>query len=178
MAGKKAKCPMCGEILRIPEAGVVDAVDDYSDDYSEDYGEEDDYGYEEEVPREEYNPYASAGPPAQTDARKPCPMCGEMIKSNAAKCRFCGEIFDATLKKTAKSKGGSVADVDANMTTGDWVVAVICSGIGCIVGIVWMIQGKPKGPKMFGISLAFVVMWNVIRFVIEMVALQGGGGGF
>ena len=32
-------------------------------------------------------------------------MCGEMILSTAAKCRFCGEVFDSTLKKAKKSGG-------------------------------------------------------------------------
>ncbi len=179
MAGKKAKCPQCGEIMQIPDAGIVDAVDDYSDDDADDYSEDqyDDAYAEAEPP--EYNPYASEGAALPSgDSRKPCPMCGEMIKSSAAKCRYCGEIFDPTLKKTAKSKRGGSSDADANMTTGDWVVAVLCSGIGCIVGVVWMIQGKPKGVKMLGVSFGFAVMWNVIRFLIEVAAQRGGGQGF
>ena len=32
-------------------------------------------------------------------------MCGEMILTTAAKCRFCGEVFDPTLKK-GKGRGG------------------------------------------------------------------------
>ena len=27
------------------------------------------------------------------------------------------------------------------------IVAILCSGIGCVDGIVWMIQGKPKGKR-------------------------------
>ncbi len=118
-----------------------------------------------------YDP--NAGQAVEREDRKPCPACGEMILRKAAKCRYCGEIFDPTLKKKArKSRGGGVADIDEDMTTGDWVVAVICSGIGCIAGIVWMIQGKPKGPKMFGISLLFAFMWGAIRAVMENLAKQ------
>ena len=94
-----------------------------------------------------------------------------MIVATAAKCRFCGEIFDAKMKKTARknSTGGD----DDDMTTGDWVAAVLCSGIGCIAGIIWMIQGKKKGLKMFGISFGFCILWNMISLAIQMAAQNG-----
>ena len=37
----------------------------------------------------------------------------------------------------------------------DSAFAVFCSGIACIVGVVWLIQGKPKGLKMIGLSCLF-----------------------
>jgi hypothetical protein len=103
--------------------------------------------------------------------RRPCPMCGEMIAANAAKCRFCGEIFDPTLLRLEKSKKKGAANADLDVL--EWVVAILCSGVGCIVGIIWMIQGKPKGGKMFGISLLFIFIWTVIRILIA--AGQHGG---
>ena len=36
--------------------------------------------------------------------RRPCPMCGEMVKASAAKCRYCGEIFDEDLRRLEKRK--------------------------------------------------------------------------
>jgi len=58
------------------------------------------------------NPFAggniSSEGSAASDAgqfdRKPCPHCGEMIIKAAAKCRFCGEVFDPTLKRKSGSK--------------------------------------------------------------------------
>jgi hypothetical protein len=41
------------------------------------------------------------GGPAEED-RKPCPACGEMIMATAVKCRYCGEVFDETLKRKEK----------------------------------------------------------------------------
>lgn len=42
-----------------------------------------------------------------TDAGdRPCPYCGEMIKANAIKCRFCGEFLD--------ERGGQAAVVPAD----------------------------------------------------------------
>jgi hypothetical protein len=91
-----------------------------------------------------------------------------MIPVGAAKCRFCREIFDPELRRLEnKKKKKRSKSEDEDMTVGEWVCAVLCSGIGCIVGIVWMIQGKPKGTKMFGVSLLFGVLWNVLKLAIE-----------
>ena len=148
-AGKKAKCPQCSAVVLIPEqifdAEVVDDNESSGGDPFDDL----------------------SGEEAEDDGRKPCPMCGEMIVANAAKCRFCKEIFDPKLKKAAKkkSKGG---DLDADMSTGDWVVALLCSGIGCIAGIIWMIQGKSKGAKMLGVSFGAGVFWNIVSAAIRV----------
>jgi len=55
------------------------------------------------------------------------------------------------------------------MGTLDWVLAILCSGIGCIVGIVYLVQGKPKGTKMLVISIVMIVVWNVISFGVQMM---------
>ena len=157
-AGKKAKCPQCGAIVKIPEPvyEAEEAVEGES--------------HEDADPFAGVGSFDSPAAPASDD-RKPCPACGEMIVATAAKCRFCGEIFDAKMKKAARknSKGGD----DDDMTTGDWVAAVLCSGIGCIAGIIWMIQGKKKGLKMFGISFGFSIFWSIIRVAIQ-VSVQNG----
>ena len=47
----------------------------------------------------DFGPSAGAGesdPDMRT--RRPCPHCGEMIIATAAKCRFCGAIFDPGLR--------------------------------------------------------------------------------
>ncbi len=148
-AGKRVKCPDCGGVVQIPEPDdVMDA----------------------EVAED--NPFAGddIASDGAKDDRKPCPACGEMIVKTAGKCRFCGEIFDAALKKKAKGRksSGGYSDDNADMSTGDWVVAILCSGIGCIAGIVWMIQGKPKGTKMFLVSFGMQIFWGVVRLMIEL----------
>ncbi|HWB10719.1 MAG TPA: hypothetical protein VG826_15930 [Pirellulales bacterium] len=57
----------------------------------------------------------------------------------------------------------------SELETTDWVLAALCSGIACIVGIVWLVQGKQKGLKMVGISLMFAFFWNVVRYVLIAV---------
>jgi hypothetical protein len=39
-------------------------------------------------------------------ARRPCPMCGELIVATAAKCRFCGAFFDEQLRRESRRAGG------------------------------------------------------------------------
>ena len=65
-------------------------------------------------PTESVRPAAGRGNP-DGRGRRPCPMCGEMIVATAAKCRFCGEVFDPTLKK-AKSKKKKKYDAGTTKT--------------------------------------------------------------
>jgi hypothetical protein len=54
--------------------------------------------------------YGLSAPPARAPApqksadRRPCPMCGEMIRTTAVKCRYCGEVFDDTLKRSGHGR--------------------------------------------------------------------------
>jgi predicted RNA-binding Zn-ribbon protein involved in translation (DUF1610 family) len=155
MAGKRVKCPACSHIWQVPGGGVdaeavpeLPALTSRFDDLMSD-------SYPLATDR------ANAGGPAgQADAsaeapRRPCPMCGEMIVQGAAKCRFCNAIFDETLKRAEKKKrrrGGGNPD-DDHLSALDWVLCVIPLNIACIVGLVYMIMGKPKGIKMIGIAI-------------------------
>ncbi len=60
---------------------------------------------------------------------------------------------------------------DSKLTTVDWILCILCSGIGCIVGIFRLIQGKPNGGKMIAISVCFAILWSIVRFAI-MVATE------
>jgi DNA-directed RNA polymerase subunit M/transcription elongation factor TFIIS len=145
--GGTTKCPECGTAMTVSEP-IYDA---------------------EAIPD---SGAAGAGSSPPGEERRPCPMCGEMIVATAAKCRYCGEIFDPALKKIESLKQAGTTEPGADMSTGDWVVALICSGIGCIAGIVWMIQGKPKGKKMFAVSLVAAVFWGIVRVIIEAASKQ------
>jgi hypothetical protein len=147
-AGQMAKCPYCQTHLQVPEPVAADVP-----------------VQAEEVPEATYGMQPAAETPPAED-RRPCPMCGEMIKVDAAKCRFCGEIFDETLKRAEKKRSHGPADTD--LTVAEWLVAILCANIGCIVSIVWMIQGKPKGTKMFVVSLCAQVGWAIIGFLFQI----------
>jgi predicted RNA-binding Zn-ribbon protein involved in translation (DUF1610 family) len=160
-SGKRAKCPECGSVVEIPE--IVFDAEEVTDEYALEEPEAVRRPFSDED-FEEIDSPAAAGPTSDVQQRRPCPACGEMIVAGAAKCRFCGEIFDPTLKQKEHR------DVDKDLTTGDWVLAILCSGIGCIIGIVWLIQGKPKAGKMIGVSILASIFWSVIRVMIETAA--------
>ena len=179
LAGKKAKCPQCGTAVPIPQA-VVDAEeidDEFAPPPSKSKAsakkpskpkppDEDEYGSEN--PFDDLADYEASAPAQRMEKRKPCPLCGEMILANAAKCRFCDEILDPKLRKRAKKKASSSSGGDGELSTTDILLCVLCSGIGCIVGIVALIKGDTsRGGKMLGISLAMQVVLGVVRVMIE-----------
>jgi predicted RNA-binding Zn-ribbon protein involved in translation (DUF1610 family) len=171
--GKSSSCPGCGSPVTCPEpildAELVDAPSAGFDPYG-DLDTDKPYGLIGPAPGAPAEPEGPAG-----EARRPCPMCGEMIVATAAKCRYCGEIFDPALKK-AKKKGmrKSRDGDDDELTVGDIAIGVICSGIGCIAGVVWMIQGKSKGWKMVVLSIVSdIVKSGLVAF---FRAQEHGGG--
>jgi predicted RNA-binding Zn-ribbon protein involved in translation (DUF1610 family) len=103
-AGRSSSCPGCGGTVTCPEP--------------EDDGEVVEMqltpvkpkGFDPFAEVDDGKPYGvSAGGPASEaggENRRPCPMCGEMIVATAAKCRFCGEVFDPTIKRVGKPKSG------------------------------------------------------------------------
>jgi len=163
--GRTTKCPECGTAMTVSEPIYdAEAIPD-----SDAALPKSAYGLDEPAASAAG---AGAGSSPPGEERRPCPMCGEMIVATAAKCRYCGEIFDPALKKIESLKQAGTTEPGADMSTGDWVVALICSGIGCIAGIVWMIQGKPKGKKMFAVSLVAAVFWGIVRVFIEAASKQ------
>jgi predicted RNA-binding Zn-ribbon protein involved in translation (DUF1610 family) len=125
--GKRAKCPTCGSVIQIPAhavAAVVDAEVDPAGVYGNDF---------------------SVDAPAAIAAgeeRKQCPMCGETIAAKAIKCRFCGELLDASLRGMIQS-AGDVGDpgwrrVRTGLATIYYcivTIAAILMGISIVAGL-------------------------------------------
>ena len=104
-AGKTSKCPGCGSPVTCPEPIYeAELVEPSPGGGSNPYDDLDDGGA--------YGVAAEAVPASSAEGRRPCPMCGEMIVATAAKCRFCGEIFDPTLKKApARGKKARIQSI-------------------------------------------------------------------
>jgi len=123
VAGKRAKCPHCGQVMMIPalpkppeEAAPPDAggglpglseklpdLDESSDIYGV---QQNQFGGMNGAQFDDI--LAAVGPkidrPPSEPERYPCPACGEMIVRGAAKCRYCDEIFDPVLKQKQRKK--------------------------------------------------------------------------
>ena len=157
-AGRRGKCPKCSSPIDVPTTGDPPPR------------QEERFGFGDLEPPRQFgdDELQLEDPPPQPadEPRRPCPACGEKILRDAVKCRFCGEIFDPVLKKQEK-KARLAASGDGDLTAGEWGLAIICSGIGCIMGIVWMIQGKPKGKKMFLVSFGMQCLWGLVRIALE-----------
>ncbi|MBN1589112.1 MAG: hypothetical protein JW888_06335 [Pirellulales bacterium] len=193
-AGKRAKCPHCGQVMQLPELpkpvppkaseelpGLSEELPDLNEKLP-DLGDPNDvYGVQGPlggVSAEQFDEMlADTGPrvdvPSADPNRFPCPACGEMIVRGTAKCRYCNEILDPTLKQKQKQKrkkkrssGG-----DDELTALDWILAIFCGTIACILGVIWLIQGNPKGPKMLGAVLLAMVGWFVAGFIFGALGI-------
>lgn len=154
MAGKRVKCPACGEPVTIPSPGDEEVYD------AEVVPPEDEYG----LPADSHEA-ASDEEPDEEPEKRACPMCGEMINVAAKKCRYCGEVFGKKKKKKSSGSGD-----DDNLNAGEWFLCICCSNIGCIVGIVYACQGKSKGAKMIGISILVNIIAAVVQVVLSLIA--------
>lgn len=120
------------------------------------------------------NPLGSSLPPpippalggSEGGETKDCRFCGEPILVKARKCRHCGEYQDDKDRKSKADTGSS--DEDDKLTAGEWVLGIICSGIACIVAIVWICQGKKKGWKLLLVAIVAQIIIGIIQALANL----------
>lgn len=103
------------------------------------------------------------GPAGQLTA--PCRFCHEQIVQGASKCRFCGEYQHESTRRLHQMQARNTGDDSLHWA--EILLGILCSGIGCIVGIIYAIQGKKKGGKLILLSIIAGVFWAIIRALIE-----------
>ncbi len=150
-AGKKVKCPDCGATIAIPSPKRKAAPSE-----------------PDELDLQSLDIEKGIEGPAEI-GQKPCPMCGEMINESASKCRYCGEDLVRAAKKAARRTAQGASSTDDEMQVSDWIFCILCSGIACIVSIIYLIMGKKKATMMLAVSFGMVIFWNVVTFVAQLI---------
>ena len=168
-AGRVVKCPACGLKMRIVRPkSERPPVEDYGD--VEDYGSDDELSEFANLPLDEFKDYGPVR--SKSGRRKPCPMCGEPIRVKARKCRYCGE----NLVKKEKSyqarrdwhHNPTLQGTSESLTGGDILFAVLCTNIGCFMGLYWTMTGESKGWKMLLLCIALQIFWVIVYFGFRM----------
>jgi DNA-directed RNA polymerase subunit M/transcription elongation factor TFIIS len=163
-AGKRARCPECRAEMQIPPAARR------PDEEYEDFRDPADDLFSN-LPAFE-DPYATS-----PDDEKPCPSCAEPIPKRSRRCPYCGDDLEIPrpAKRRTKTKRKPTKEEilakrgpgDSDLTAGDILLCVICSGLGCIMGLCLLISGDSKGGKMLALSLicdfAKAILFTAIR---------------
>ncbi|QDT41289.1 Double zinc ribbon [Gimesia alba] len=164
-AGRRAKCPQCGEPVTVPQPAAT----------AEDHGFDGFDEFDEPVPEEES---FLAG--ASID----CPMCGESIPADSKKCHHCGE----TLKEEqiassyiitvgeVYSRAWHVFKANLGKIIGIQLLAYIASAVATfllllILGAIgfagFLAMGKPNPGAAF--VLLFIIYYVVLIVVSSVV---------
>lgn len=56
----------------------------------------------------------------------------------------------------------SAGQPDSQMQPYDWIAAIVCAPIGCVLGLLYLVNGSPKAGKMLLISIIVSVVLNLI----------------
>ena len=122
-------CPHCGQWLEAPQEMMGEAIDCPSCNGSI------------ELPKPAAQSETETPPEPET---KDCPYCGEQILTKAKKCKHCGEILDALLKRQRQAELPSIVNPDTPRRRYKPGVGLLpcspCNGTGIFVR-----SGIPKG---------------------------------
>jgi len=113
----------------------------------------------------EPQPSAASSP---DEGRRPCPMCGEMILTTAAKCRYCGEVFDPTLKK-GKGRGGKTKEIRTIAVSQKYLIICVLIQIVAYIGLIGATASSPKSPG--GPALVATLLFSLMFWVSAIAGM-------
>jgi len=177
MAGKVAKCPSCGNQMTVPEAEPeVHEAEPVAGSELNPYNMS---GLLDEAADDDYRLSSKPSAPSSTgEARRPCPACGEMIVVGAAKCRFCGEVFDQTLRRrTADPEELKKFRGEARGVGCFWIfigTLVVIAGLGLMAGGAQNVGLPPGiGLLLMGLGAVWLIL-GVFACLKQLWALYVG----
>ncbi len=172
-AGRRAKCPQCGEPITVPVSDAVDTGDGFNgfDNSDAEAPVSEEQSFLAESPVREEDSFLASG---TTD----CPMCGATIKAVAVKCRFCGETLQPSTEKGLEHRIINVSDVFSRA----WEIYKsnlgMCIGASLLSYFLMMVCMITVIAVLFGIGFAgFAVAGknNEAMLIPMMILLYGVG---
>jgi hypothetical protein len=109
------------------------------------------------------------------DTTRPCPYCGEQIKTNAVKCRFCGEFIDDDEEEEEDEEEESGAM--------KWVAPVNRNGFAILAGYLGILALVPVPFILYGFFAAegqmkrterVLYIGAYINIALGLIAILGG----
>ncbi len=150
-AGVQANCPGCGESVTVPSPGSGPAEVDPL------------WVEESNVPEAAPGTGDSAGggeapesAATKVGETRPCPMCGEKVRREATRCRFCGENLVARDGVGERFEAGAIL-------TRSW--EIFQKNLGILIGSTLV---------LLGIS-AVTVMASYAAMIVGMISIGGAG---
>ena len=155
-AGRRAKCPQCGEAVTVPAPTTDVSADDGFGEFDAPVPEESSFLGEQTVSEEQS--FLAGG-------QQVCPMCGESVPAGAAKCDYCGETLKAS---SGSGRGGWEPRIFSINETFSRAWELYKANLGMVIAI----------PLVAG-SIYFVasMVIGIFMQIIQTAVLQGGGGG-
>ena len=146
-AGKTGKCPSCRQTIQLPEASGGPAL-----------------------ARADEAPVTEDADPGGRDER-PCPICGEKIKTAARKCRHCGEFLDPS----ARRRGPTTPTVVAPLVLRIWGIGIMALNVLFLglnllqfVAIGLMGVGRGGGAMLAGMGIGILIATVIYGVLIRL----------
>ena len=190
-AGKKGKCPDCGQVVVIPKAtrptapGAAAAASAKPKPAAPKRRPADTGGFDLDdlselehtgtvLPDEPVDAPAASPPtraPAAPARQKACPACGKIISSFARVCEHCGAavVPGATAAGVAPPRKGQAVSSGDAMTVVDWLMVIFCPLIA-----IWVARAKGKDGMRTAAYISFAI--NVVIGLIGRFASMAAKG--